>query len=98
MQSSKELLEFYQKTGPTMFDKQFILKRWHALYKSEPLKTELQETFGAETTLKPDDLECLLLAVTRNRTTDSPWPIRIPIVVSSAVACTALSWTVKSVT
>ena len=26
-------------------------------------------------TLKPDDLECLLLAVTRNRTTDSPWPI-----------------------
>jgi hypothetical protein len=25
--------------------------------------------------LKPDDLECLLLAVTRNRTTDSPWPI-----------------------
>ena len=73
--SAKELLDFYQKTGPAMFDKQFILKRWHALYKSEPLKKELQKTFGAETTLKPDDLECLLLAVTRNRTTDSPWPI-----------------------
>jgi predicted acylesterase/phospholipase RssA len=73
--SAKDLLDFYQKTGPAMFDKQFILKRWRALYKSEPLKKELQKTFGAETTLKPDDLECLLLAVTRNRTTDSPWPI-----------------------
>ena len=48
--SAKELLDFYQKTGPAMFDKQFILKRWHALYKSEPLKKELQKTFGAETT------------------------------------------------
>lgn len=73
--SAKDLLAFYQETGPAMFDKQFILKRWHALYKSEPLKKELQKTFGAETTLKPDDLKCLLLAVTRNRTTDSPWPI-----------------------
>ena len=73
--SAKELLDFYQKTGPAMFDKQFILKRWHALYKSEPLKKELQKVFGADTTLNPDDLECLLLTVTRNRTTDSPWPI-----------------------
>jgi predicted acylesterase/phospholipase RssA len=73
--SAKELLDFYQKTGPAMFDKQFILKRWNALYKAKPLKKELQKTFGADTTLKPDDLECLLLVVTRNRTTDSPWPI-----------------------
>lgn len=73
--SAGELLDFYQETGPAMFDKQFILKCWQALYKSEPLKKELQATFGAETKLLPDDLECLLLAVTRNRTTDSPWPI-----------------------
>jgi predicted acylesterase/phospholipase RssA len=73
--SAKELLDFYEETGPAMFNKQSILKRWHALYKSEPLKKELQKTFGANTTLKPDDLKCLLLAVTRNRTTDSPWPI-----------------------
>ena len=73
--SAKELLDFYQQTGPAMFDKQFILKRWNALYKSEPLKKELQKVFGAETTLEPDDLECLLLTVTRNRSTDSPWPI-----------------------
>jgi hypothetical protein len=73
--SAKELLDFYEDTGPAMFDKQFILKRWKALYKSEPLKKELQKVFGADTTLRPDDLECLLLAVTRNQTTDSPWPI-----------------------
>ncbi|MGA6924078.1 MAG: patatin-like phospholipase family protein [Desulfosarcina sp.] len=73
--SAAELLSFYRETGPAMFDKQFILRRWYALYKSEPLKKELQRTFGAETRLTPDDLQCLLLAVLRNRTTDSPWPV-----------------------
>ena len=73
--SAAELLDFYKMTGPAMFDKQLILKRWQALYRSEPLKKELQETFGADTTLGSGDLKCLLMAVTRNRTTDSPWPI-----------------------
>ena len=73
--SVDELLNFYEKTGPAMFEKQFVLKRWKALYKSDPLKNLLQDTFGADTTLKPDHLKCLFLAVTRNRTTDSPWPI-----------------------
>lgn len=73
--TAAELLKFYEDKGTAMFDKQGLLRRWEALYKSEPLKRELQETFGAATTLKPDDLKCLLLAVTRNRTTDSPWPI-----------------------
>jgi hypothetical protein len=73
--SAQELLTFYKDIGPAMFDKQFILKRWEAMYKTKPLKKELQKKFGAETTLRPDDLECLFLAVTRNRTTDSPWPI-----------------------
>ena len=73
--SARELIDFYQQTGPAMFDKQFILKRWNAIYKAGPLKKELQNVFGAQTTLHPDHLKCLLLAVTRNRTTDSPWPI-----------------------
>lgn len=73
--TASELLAFYAEKGTAMFDKQFVLKRWQALYKSEPLKKELQGTFGAQTTLGPDHLQCLLLAVTRNRTTDSPWPI-----------------------
>jgi uncharacterized protein len=73
--SAQELLTFYQQTGPAMFDKAFLLQRWKTLYKSEPLAKELQKTFGEKTTLSPEDLCCLFLAVTRNVTTDSPWPV-----------------------
>ena len=73
--SARGLLAFFQAAGPAMFDRQFIMRRWQSSSSSEPLQRELQKVFGAETTLKPDDLECLLLAVTRNRTTNSPWPI-----------------------
>jgi hypothetical protein len=73
--SAGELLDFYRDTGPAMFDKAFILNRLKYLYKSEPLAKELQKTFGAKTNLLPDNLKCLLLVVTRNVTTDSPWPI-----------------------
>ena len=38
--SAQELLTFYENTGPAMFEKQFLLKRWKALYKSDPLKHE----------------------------------------------------------
>lgn len=70
-----ELLAFYQQTGPAMFDKAFILNRLKYLYNSQPLAEELKKTFGEQTTLMPEDLKCLLLVVTRNVTTDSPWPI-----------------------
>ncbi len=73
--SVTELLEFYQQTGPAMFDKQVIRKRWKSRYKAEPLRRELTNTFGEDTTLFPEHLRCLLLAVTRNASTDSPWPI-----------------------
>src|SRR5438270_10688585 len=73
--SAQELLTFYQQTGPAMFDKAALLQRWKTLYKSEPLAKELQKTFGEKTTLAPEDLCCLFLAVTRNVTTDSPWPV-----------------------
>jgi patatin-like phospholipase/acyl hydrolase len=73
--SAKELADFYMKTGPAMFDKSFILFRLHHLYESQPLAEELKKAFGEETTLFPEYLKCLLLVVTRNVTTDSPWPI-----------------------
>jgi hypothetical protein len=73
--SAEELLTFYQTVGPSMFDKEALLKRFRNLYKSEPLAAELKKTYGADTTLEPQHLRCLLLAVTRNVTTDSPWPI-----------------------
>ena len=73
--SAAELLDFYTSVGPRMFDKEWILFRYRNLYKSEPLAAQLKETFGEDSTLEPHHLRCLLLAVTRNTTTDSPWPI-----------------------
>lgn len=73
--SAQQLSDFYMKTGPAMFDKSFILFRLRHLYESKPLAEELQKTFGKDTTLSPNDLKCLLLVVTRNVSTDSPWPI-----------------------
>src|SRR5678815_5769557 len=69
------LSDFYQEVGPAMFEKAFILRRLKHLYKSEPLTEKLKEVFGADTTLDSDKLKSLLLVVTRNVTTDSPWPI-----------------------
>ena len=73
--SARWLSEFYKEVGPAMFEKAFILHRLNNLYKSEPLADKLKEVFGAQTTLDSDTLRCLLLVVTRNVTTDSPWPI-----------------------
>lgn len=70
-----ELQSFYHRAGPAMFDKAFILNRLRYRYESEPLAHELQQAFGLATTLAPQQLKCLLLVVTRNVTTDSPWPI-----------------------
>ena len=73
--SARELSDFYMKAGPAMFDKSFILFRLRHLYETKPLAEELQKTFGRDTTLAPEHLQCLLLVVTRNVSTDSPWPI-----------------------
>src|SRR5688500_18300399 len=73
--SAQELADFYMKAGPAMFDKSFILFRLRHLYESQPLIKELQKTFGENTNLFPEHLKCLLLIVTRNVSTDSPWPI-----------------------
>jgi uncharacterized protein len=73
--SAQELSDFYMKAGPAMFDKSFILFRLRHLYETKPLAEELQKTFGKDTTLHPEHLKCLLLVVTRNVSTDSPWPI-----------------------
>jgi hypothetical protein len=73
--SAKELSDFYIATGPKMFEKAFILERLRNLYRKEPLTEELKKTYGAKTDLSANKLKCLLLVVTRNVSTDSPWPI-----------------------
>lgn len=73
--SVAELIAFYERTGRQMFEKTFLLERLKSFYKADPLQRQLQDVFGARTTLAPQHLKCLLLVVTRNVTTDSPWPI-----------------------
>ena len=82
-----ELIDFYVSTGPEMFEKNRLLQRFWSLYKSDPLKDKLRQVMnqprmgdppivnGKDLDLSPDNLRCLLLIVTRNATTDSPWPV-----------------------
>lgn len=72
--SVDELISFYRETGTEMFQHTRYLERLNSLYKNGPLQQKLQEVFG-EHDLKPGNLKTLLLAVTQNVTTDSPWPI-----------------------
>jgi predicted acylesterase/phospholipase RssA len=73
----QELLDFYLEKGKDMFDKNFLLKQWKALYEAGPLITMLKDTFGADTDLDitKGKFRCLLMVCTMNRSTDSPWPI-----------------------
>jgi patatin-like phospholipase/acyl hydrolase len=73
--SVDQLIDFYRKSGKEMFQSNNLLGRLQNLYVSGPLLSQLRATFGEETTLEPEFLKCLLLVVTRNATTDSPWPI-----------------------
>jgi uncharacterized protein len=73
--SVDELIDFYKKTGTAMFQKTKFLERLNSLYRDGPLQQQLKQVFGDATDLKPQHLKTLLLVVTRNVTTDSPWPI-----------------------
>lgn len=71
-----ELMKFYLDFGEKMFEGgklSLIFRR--SMYSDGPIQKKLQEVFGAQSNLSPDNLRCLLLVVTRNATTDSPWPI-----------------------
>lgn len=73
--SVPELLDFYEKAGPDMFDKASLLRRLHYSFNSEPLAKKLQDVLGEDTAFGSDKLKTLLLLVLRNATTDSPWPL-----------------------
>src|SRR6185436_16483120 len=79
-----ELIEFYRSTGTAMFERTRYLERLNSLYRNGPLEQQLKSVFGEHTDLNPARsgaadqavrLKTLLLVVTRNVTTDSPWPI-----------------------
>jgi uncharacterized protein len=74
--SVEQLLNFYEQKGESMFDKAFLLKRVKYFYNDGPLLKELKDTFGGgNIDLKSGVFKTLLLVVTMNRSTDSPWPI-----------------------
>jgi len=82
--SVDELIDFYRKTGTAMFERTKYLERLNSLYRNGPLEQQLKDVFGQTTDLRPRPatdpsaaprLKTLLLVVTRNVTTDSPWPI-----------------------
>ncbi|MEA5405602.1 patatin-like phospholipase family protein [Arcicella sp. DC2W] len=74
--SVNELLKFYEDKGEAMFDKTFLLKRVKHFYNDGPLLKELKNTFGkGDINIATNRFKTLLLVVTMNRTTDSPWPI-----------------------
>ena len=72
--SVQELIDFYIDAGPLMFEKSSLIGRLRSFYQADPLRNKLNSVFG-ERTLGADDLRSLLLVVTRNATTDSPWPV-----------------------
>jgi uncharacterized protein len=73
--SVDDLIDFYRQTGTGMFQRTRFLDRLNSLYQNGPLEKKLKEVFGEKTNLRPGQLRTLLLVVTRNITTDSPWPI-----------------------
>src|SRR5579863_3626772 len=70
-----ELIQFYRDSGEEMFEPARLLERVKYFYTADPLKAQLQAVFGEDARLGPGNLNCLLLVVTKNVTTDSAWPI-----------------------
>jgi hypothetical protein len=72
--SVDELIDFYVVEGPGIFSKAAILSRLRNAYTDQHLCRILQQHLGTRA-LGATDLQCLLTVVTRNATTDSPWPV-----------------------
>ncbi len=70
-----QIRQFYTDSGPMMFDKANLLRRFRYKYVDEKLAEQLRQVIGTDTTLGSDKLKTLLLLVMRNATTDSPWPV-----------------------
>ncbi len=70
-----EIRTFYINSGPAMFDKASLLRRFRYKFEDQKLANQLREVIGDDTTLGSDKLKTLLLLVMRNATTDSPWPV-----------------------
>jgi patatin-like phospholipase/acyl hydrolase len=75
-----DIKKFYVDSGPAMFTRAGILKRFNNKFEDQKLADKLREVLGKDSqgnpvTLGSDTLRTLLMMVMRNATTDSPWPI-----------------------
>ncbi|MGB5258251.1 MAG: patatin-like phospholipase family protein [Woeseiaceae bacterium] len=75
-----EIKDFYWNSGPDMFPGGWFKQKWSLLTKQSKfdagrLEVQFKKMFGEQTTLEPGNLKCHLMCVTRNQSTDSPWPI-----------------------
>lgn len=75
-----EVRDFYVDSGPAMFDKASLLRRFRYKFYDQELAEKLkdviaQKTGEREAKLGSEALRTYLLLVLRNATTDSPWPI-----------------------
>lgn len=70
-----KIRSFYLESGKEMFDRASLLRRFRYKYEEDKLIAKLKQEFGADTLLGSDKLRCLLMAVMRNASTDSPWPV-----------------------
>ncbi len=71
----EDLRSFYIDSGPAMFSRAAVLRRFHYKFDRDKLAAKFREVFGADTTLGSTRLRTLLMMVMRNATTDSPWPV-----------------------
>ena len=74
----EQMIDFYDSAGAAMFQRApWYARLWHR-YAEGPLEAKLREVVGERTILEMqarDELKRLLLIVTRNAGTDSPWPL-----------------------
>jgi hypothetical protein len=66
------LIDRYRQLGEKIFARNRLPRR--ALFREEPLRQQLEATFGPRTLGDPE-LRTLLLLVLHNVNTDSPWPL-----------------------
>ncbi|MBF9223870.1 patatin-like phospholipase family protein [Hymenobacter ruricola] len=75
-----DIRKFYLDSGPAMFDKASLLKRFRTKYNDEQLAEKLREVIRQrsgedEAKLGSQALRTYLLLILRNATTDSAWPL-----------------------
>jgi len=70
-----DIRRFYLESGPAMFKRAKVWRRFRYKFEREELAAKLKRVLGADTMLGSETLRTLLLLMMRNATTDSPWPL-----------------------